>query len=133
MPKKRTFQTEKDVKAEVKKLLNKHNWFWWMPPGNGYGKAGVADFNALKAGTFIAIETKFGKRKPTPMQLGFLNSIQAEDGIPFVVNEERLVWLEAWLHAFDKAVEARLNSKEPEQVDMVDMINALHKMQQEIV
>jgi len=132
MPK-RKFQTEKDVKAEVKKLLNKHNWFWWMPPGNGFGKSGVADFNALKAGTFIAIETKFGKRKPTAMQLGFLHSIQAEDGIPFVVNEEKLEWLAAWLAAFDKAVEARTKEKEPEQTDMIEMVNALHQMQQDIV
>ena len=62
----RTFLTEKDVKAEVKKLLNAHDWFWWMPPANGFGKAGISDFNALKKGVFLAVETKFGSKKPTP-------------------------------------------------------------------
>src|SRR6056297_353525 len=86
----RTFETEKDVKAEVKKLLTKHGWFWWMPPGNGFGKGGVADFNALHHGVFLAIETKFGSKRPTPAQIGYLESIHAENGFGFVVNEKLL-------------------------------------------
>jgi len=124
----RTYKTEKDVKAEVKKLLNKHDWFWWMPPGNGYGKSGISDFNAIKAGTFLAIETKFGPRKPTPMQEGYLDSIVSEDGIGMLVNERNLEWLAAWLSAFDRAVEAQSQKQKPEDTDMVEMINALHQM-----
>lgn len=125
---KRTFQTEKDVKAEVKKLLKAHDWFWWMPPGNGFGKSGVADFNALKAGTFLAIETKFGTRKPTAMQVGYLESINAESGIGLLVNDRNLQWLQAWLEAFDRAVEAKANGGTPEDTDMIEMLNAINEM-----
>ena len=52
-------KSEADVKREVKKLLNKYDWFYWMPAGSAYGNNNV-DFNCLKNGFFLAIETKFG-------------------------------------------------------------------------
>lgn len=99
-----TIKSEKDVKKAVKKLLDTHGWFWWMPPANGYGKAGISDINALKAGVFIAIETKFGKGQLTPMQRAFLNSINAESAFGFVVNEDNIDWLEAFLVNFGDSV-----------------------------
>ena len=71
---------------------------------NGFGKSGISDFNALKVGTFLAIETKYGGNKPTAMQKGYLNSIQSEKGIPLVVDEISLSMLAQWLDGFDKAV-----------------------------
>lgn len=91
---------EKIVKAKVKKLLTTHGWFWWMIPANGYGKSGVSDFHAIKNGVFLAIETKSGTNKPTPMQKGFLESINSESAFGFVVNEETLEWLEVFLEDF---------------------------------
>jgi hypothetical protein len=93
-------KNEKDVKARVKKLLDKHNWFWFMPPANGYGKAGISDIIALKDGTFIAIETKFGSNKPTALQKGFLDSINAENGFGFVVHDGNIGQLDAFLESF---------------------------------
>ena len=124
----RTFLTEKDVKAEVKKLLNKHGWFWWMPPANGYGKAGIFDFNALRKGVFLAVETKFGNNKPSPMQTGFGNSIQAEDGFAFVVNEKTLDWFQAWLEAFDRATDAVSQGGKPTDEDGATMLDAIRAM-----
>ena len=100
----RTYKIEKDVKREVKKLLDANKWFWWMPPANGFGKAGISDFHALRAGVFMAVETKVKTNKPTPMQGAFLNSIAAEDGFAFVVNDTNIEWFSRWLDMFDQAV-----------------------------
>ena len=98
------FETEKDVKRDVKKLLNEFGWYWWMPAANGYGKVGVSDFCALKDGVFIGIETKFGSRKPTAPQNLFLRSVEAQGGFGFVVNEKMLDDLRNWLEAFAESV-----------------------------
>lgn len=124
----RTFQTEKDVKAEVKKLLDQHGWFWWMPPANGFGKAGIADFNAIKKGVFLAVETKFGPRKPTNMQVGYLNSVIAEDGFGFVVNETTLNSFGIWLAAFDRATTAVSQGEKPNDEDGAAMLDAIHTL-----
>ena len=81
---------EAGVKREVRKLLAKHGWFVWMPPANGYGKAGISDFHALKDGKFLAIETKYGGNTPTPMQTKFLQDISKNGGTAFVIYETDL-------------------------------------------
>lgn len=123
---------ESDVKKVVRQHFDKHGWYWWMPPANGYGKAGIADFNALKNGVFIAVETKFGTNVPTPRQKAFLQSVWAEKGFGFVVDESNLEWLDAWLGAFDKATGAVLDAgsatKPEDAVDQNDgavMLNAI--------
>lgn len=125
-------KNEKDVKREVKKLLDKHNWFWWMPPANGFGKVGVADFNAIRGGVFLAIETKFGKNKPTVHQSAFLTSIQAEDGFGFVVNEDRIEWLRQWMDAFDRATVAASKNEKPAAEDGATLLNAIREMTHEL-
>jgi hypothetical protein len=88
------FTREADVKAEIKKLLTKRGWFYWMPAANGYGITGVADFLALRKGEFIAIEAKFGSNKPTVMQEKFLASVKAHGGRAMVVSEKNLATLD---------------------------------------
>jgi hypothetical protein len=107
-----TYTKEAHVKDDAKAILSKYEWFWFMPPSNAYGKSGISDFIALKAGTFLAIETKFGSNKPTAQQVGFLNSIRANDGFAFVVNEKNLTWLDHFLESFDIAT-AAASMKEP--------------------
>ncbi len=123
-----TIISEKDVKREVKKLLDQHDWFFWMPPANGFGKAGISDFNALKHGVFLAVETKFGSNKPSPMQVGYLNSIRAEQGFAFVVNERNLAWLGIWLAAFARATEAASKQQMPTPEDGAAMLDAIRAM-----
>ena len=79
--------SEADVKREVRKLLTKYNWYYWMPPANGYGKSGISDFHALKNGKFLAIETKYGSNTPTVLQNKFLADIEAAGGWVLVVND----------------------------------------------
>ena len=114
MPKPR-IHNEADVKAQVKKHLNRHDWFWWMPAANGYGTSGVSDFCAVRNGVFLAVETKFAPRKPTAKQIAFLNSIAAEDGIGLVVNDRNLDVFAQWLDLFDKSVAATSKGEKPPQ------------------
>lgn len=94
----------KTVKAPVKKLLTKYGWFWWLPAANQFGVSGVADILAVKKGMFIAIETKFGRNDPTPIQLAFLNSIRAEDHFAFVVRETTILALGQFLNYLDQSI-----------------------------
>ena len=121
-------KNEKDVKKEVKKLLDKHKWFWWMPPANGFGKIGVADFNAIRGGVFMAVETKFGANKPTVHQKAYLSSILAEDGFGFVVTDKNLDWFASFLQSFDKAAAGFANKTEPETEDGAMMLNAIKEL-----
>lgn len=125
MAKERTYTNEADVKAQVKKLLNLHNWFWWMPPANGFGRSGISDFNALRDGVFLAVETKFGKNKPTAMQIGFLNSVQSESALAFIVNERNLGVFATWLQHFDNAVKAQSEERNVDPADGAAMLDAM--------
>lgn len=90
-------RNERDVKREVKKLLTKYGWYTWMPPANGYGKAGISDFHALKDGKFLAVETKYGSNTVTALQRRFLDDIASAGGWGVIVNEHGLEKLEALL------------------------------------
>ena len=90
---------EDGVKRAVKKLLVKYGWFFWMPPANAFGRSGISDFHALKQGKFMAIETKYGYNKPTPLQQQFLKDVMRNDGHVLVVNENNLDELEDFLRS----------------------------------
>lgn len=123
---------EKDVKTRIKKLLDDHDWFWFMPPANGFGRTGISDIIAVKHGVFLAIEAKFGKNKPTAMQIGFLNSIRAQDGFAFVVNEERLDALRIWLDCFDHATATAGGERKILNEDGANMLDAIRIMTMEL-
>lgn len=91
---------EKGVKENIKRLLDHHGWFWWMPPANMYGKVGISDFHAIKDGVFLAIEAKFGSNKPTVPQKAFLESIRAMSAFGIVVNDKNLDQLAVFLEDF---------------------------------
>lgn len=90
----RQLTREADVKAEIKKLFKKYDWFYWMPGASGYGVTGVADFLALKNGRPLAVEAKFGNNKPTAMQRKFLESFALYGGVTLVIDETNLGILE---------------------------------------
>lgn len=126
----RNYTSEKDVKKTVKELLNRNGWFWWMPPANGFGKVGVSDFNALKSGVFLAVETKFGGNKPTVQQKAYLQSIHAAGGIAFVVDEKTIGLFDVWLDTFDRAaktVAARKSVPDEDGAAMLDAVNVMTK------
>lgn len=129
----KTHTKEAHVKDDVKALLDKYGWFWFMPPANGYGASGISDFIAIKGGVFLAVETKFGSNKPTALQIGFLNSIRACRGFAFVVNEKNLEWMDAFLESFDIAVLAQARQQEVPPEHGARMINALAELSNKLL
>lgn len=124
----RVLKSEKDVKAEVKRQLGSHGFFWWMPPANSFGRSGIADVNAIRDGVFVAIETKFKGNVPSAMQVGFLSSIDTHSAFAFVVDENNLDSLKAWLEAFDRSTEVVQRGGKPSPEDGSIMLNALAEL-----
>lgn len=116
---------EKGVKTLIKRLLDFHGYFHWMPGANGYGMQGISDHLALKDGVFVAIEAKFGANKPKPTQKAFAAQIIANDAYAFCVNEKNIDHLAMWLESFAQlqaGSKAALDQgKRPE--DMVDPVH----------
>lgn len=129
----KTHTKEAHVKDDVKALLDKFEWFWFMPPANAYGKSGISDFIALKRGVFMAIETKFGSKKPTPQQIGFLNSVRAADGFAFVVNEKTLFWLAAFLEDFEASSTAAIKGEKVTEEQGSRMLNAIYELSNKLL
>lgn len=124
-----TYKSEKDVKKQIKKLLDAHGWFWWMPPANGYGKVGISDLNALKNGVFLAVEAKFGSNKPTPMQKAFLESINAESGFGFVVNDANIDAFETFLVNFGEQTDLVAKEQKMSNEGGATLIDAIRALQ----
>jgi hypothetical protein len=133
MAREKVYNTEKDVKKEVKRLLDKHQWFWWMPPANGFGRSGISDINALRDGVFLAVETKFGYNKPTPQQKGFLHSIHAHGAFGFIVTEKTVGSFQVWLEAFDRACECTSKGTKISDEDGATMLDAIAAMSELLV
>ena len=133
MARARTYSKEADVKKYVRQLLTKHGWFWWMPAANGFGRSGVSDFIALKQGVPLAIETKFGKYQPTPLQQIFLKRFAAQKGMAFIVDEANVDALEAYLVGFDAVVHARDSGRPPDASVEVSLLAALTRLTSRIV
>ena len=81
------------VKARVAITLKEMGIWYFMPPANGYGRAGIPDFIGCMNGGLIAIEAKAGKNKPTALQLRELERIQAAGGLSLVIDESNITQL----------------------------------------
>jgi Holliday junction resolvase len=81
---------EKRVKDKVVKVLKEcgPNVYYFFPATHGYGRSGVPDIVACVEGTFVGIECKAGKNKPTELQVRELEAIRRANGVAVVVNEE---------------------------------------------
>ena len=91
--------SEKDVKAEVRRFLKQYEPMWlFMPVQTGFGVSGTPDFVGCYMGFSFAIETKFGKAKSTPMQMRQQDIIWQAGGKVFKdVNETRFyLFLREW-------------------------------------
>jgi Holliday junction resolvase len=88
---------EAAVKAKVVKLLKKHEVYYFFPATHGFGRSGVPDIICCLEGNFLAIECKAGKGKPTALQEREMQRITNAGGDTFVINEENIHLLEAYL------------------------------------
>lgn len=107
---------EAGVKDLIKRVLNFHGWYTWMPAANGYGQQGVTDHLALKDGVFIAIEAKFGPGAPTALQKSFAAQIMANGCYAFCVNERNIDHLAMWLESFQFSIEWQMKGGDAEQL-----------------
>lgn len=120
---------ENGVKKNVKKLLDHYKYFWWSNAASMYGKGGVSDICAIKNGLFLAIETKFGYRKPTDLQRAFLESINAETGYGFVVSEKNIEWFQVFLEQFGKEVDLVAAEQKMSHEGGATLIDAIRALQ----
>ena len=81
---------ESKVKANVRKLLDDLKIYHFMPPANGFGRAGIPDIIGCMDGHFIAIECKAGKGTTTALQDRELNAILNHGGSVFIAREHNL-------------------------------------------
>ena len=81
---------EARVKNEIKKMLDAHEVYYFMPAANGYGRAGIPDIVCCINGCFLAIECKAGKGKTTALQDRELIAIHKAGGSAVVINEASL-------------------------------------------
>jgi len=88
---------EKKVKNAVRKMLDRHGVYHFMPPGMGLGRSGIPDIIGCYKGSFIAIECKAGKGQLTALQARELAAIKATGGFTFVAREDNLEELEGRL------------------------------------
>ena len=78
------------VKKAVRLLLDKLGVYHFMPPANGFGRAGIPDIVGCMDGHFIAIECKSGKGQTTALQDRELNAILNAGGTVFIAREHNL-------------------------------------------
>ena len=71
--------------------------YYFYPVTGGYGASGVPDIVGCFKGKFFAIECKAGKNKPTPLQQKNIDTIAAQGGAVWVVNEDNMDGVTAWL------------------------------------
>jgi Holliday junction resolvase len=88
---------EAKVKAKVVKVLKEFGVYYFYPVTGGFGRSGVPDIVCCVDGSFLAIECKAGKNKPTPLQEAEMAKINAAGGQTLVVNEDNI-------HAVETAV-----------------------------
>ena len=80
-------QTEHYVKEQVKKILGRTEWKFWMPAAGVFGLNGVSDFLCIKQPKlFMAIETKYDD-VVTAQQFKFLTTVHDAGHYAFLVDE----------------------------------------------
>ena len=88
---------EAKVKASVVKLLKQYEVYYFFPATHGFGRSGVPDIVCCMNGIFVAIECKAGTGKLTALQDREIKRIRENKGIAFVINEQNIHLLEAYL------------------------------------
>jgi Holliday junction resolvase len=88
---------EAKVKAAVRKLLDVLKIYHFMPPANGFGRAGIPDIIGCMDGHFIAIECKAGKGTTTALQDRELNAILNAGGTTYIARENNIAELKQLL------------------------------------
>lgn len=87
---------EKKVKDACKEIITSFGAYYFFPPANGLGRAGIPDIIVCYKGRFLGIECKAGYNKPTALQEREIAAIHKADGAAMVVREDTLDLLRDW-------------------------------------
>lgn len=99
-PRERDYPLEREVKKQVKTLLDKYNAYWLMPMTFGYGASGHPDFIGAANGRPFVIEAKSKPAyAPTSIQYRALRRAYEAGSNVFLIHAENLEELETWLRA----------------------------------
>jgi len=91
-------KNESDVKKIVKATLKEvPKCYWFMPPANGFGKAGVPDFVGWVSGHAFCVETKYGRGECTPNQTREITNATQAGAQVWIVRETNV---DAWISEF---------------------------------
>jgi hypothetical protein len=93
---------EKKVKDKVTAVLKEYGAYYFFPPSNGFGRAGIPDIIACLHGRFVAIECKAGKGKPTALQLRELQSIYQAGATALLIREANIHEVEQHLQHIEE-------------------------------
>lgn len=86
---------EGKVKDAVKKLLRKHEVWYFMPVSNGMGAMGIFDIVCCVNGKFLGVECKSdATKKPTPLQTHCAEGVLRSGGVVFLAHADNLTDLE---------------------------------------
>ena len=90
---------EGKVKDKIKVILKRHNVYYTMPMGTGFGSAGVPDFLCCVPphGRFLGIEAKANGGKTTALQNKNIDAILERGGEAVVIDENGYFALEGLL------------------------------------
>lgn len=88
---------ETKVKQRVRKILDDHGVYCFMPATGGYGRSGIPDIVGCYKGFFFAVECKAGRGTTTALQEKELRKIREAGGTAFVINETNVEELSQWL------------------------------------
>ena len=76
---------EARTKTRVRRVLDIHKVYHFMPTGAGFGRSGLPDIVACVNGRFLGIECKAGKGKTTALQEREMARIDAAGGTAMVI------------------------------------------------
>lgn len=86
---------EGKVKDACKKLLKKHDVYYFMPVSNGMGSMGVFDIVSSVDGVFLGIECKSdSSKKPTALQTHNATNAKKAGAVVFLAHVDNLTDLE---------------------------------------
>src|SRR5690625_7796474 len=82
------FRKEADVKDAIKSILKRRGAWYYMPVQTGYGQHGIPDFVVCYKGSFVGIEARFAKGKPTAWQPRQSEAIDGAGGVSVLIKEQ---------------------------------------------
>jgi len=90
---------EGKVKKKLTEMLKKHSIWYFFPPANGMGRAGIPDVIAIVNGIFVGIECKADEKKqPTALQMVCAKQIREAGGYWFLVYDDfTTTQVEQWI------------------------------------